>query len=230
MVSDAKEPSSLPLNKDIVLDDIEESSSEEKYIAIHRKAHPELEKEEKKLEEQAEKKINSFKPTKIIGFNSARVDVLFKDDKGRTIAYQQWQKRKPNREFIKLTPKAKRNPDKLILSSVGKYPDGRQVFTYKNNSDYVYIAHGIDLIRYDMDDYMFSLLQQMGSAITNPELMEKLINADFRLQYMSKSTIPHLKLKDWSKERQFIHINPQDLDKQFEGEIQKKKDERDKLR
>lgn len=185
---------------------------------------------EDKLEKEAKNKINRFKPTKIIGFNSARVDLLYKDDKGRTIAYQQWTKRKPNREFIKLTPKAKRNPDKEVLSSVGKYPDSRQIFTYKNNDDYVYVAHGIDLIKYDMDDYMYSLLQQMGAVLTNPKLMEKLINADFRLQYMSKSELPHLKLKDWSKERKFIHINPEDLDKQFVETIQKNKDERDKLK
>jgi len=229
-----KDGSSLPLFKRITLDDIEQVDRtglhEAEYIAIYKKAHPELEANEKKLVSEAKKSVTRFKPTKLIGFNAQRVEHTYFNEKGKRIAFIQERKRKPYTMDVKILPnKPGKNPEKQLLASIGEFPHKTQIFRYVNNPNDIYIASGTEFFKLDTDKLGQILLQVFHAMLSDDILIGKLLDADYFLQYMSKSKIPHLKLKDWRKSGRVTTMTMEDINKSFEEHLIERADERKDL-
>lgn len=220
------EAASDSLDKDIVLDDIEEPSSEEKYIKIYRNAHPELEENEKKLEIEAKKKIFRFKPTKLIGFSAKRVEHTYFDDKGNRFAFIQERRQKPYTTEVRIIPKGKKNPDKIILGSIGDFPHKSQIWMYVNSDDNIYISNGTQYLKFETIDLFRLILQLLGSILINKDLLQKFRDASLALQILSKSKLPFLKIFRRDK---INTLSMDELNKTFEDTLEQKANERKKL-
>lgn len=148
-------------------------------------------KEKKALEK-------SYKPVHLIGFPARRVDTIFYGENNKPVAFIQTRKIKPYTQTVKILPKLKkRNPDKKVLASVGHFPNTIQIFTYKNNPAYIYIYHGQDMIKMEIEDFMKVLNQAFQSTMEDKTLFEQFIMSAISLT-MGMSKLPHLKF-DLSK-------------------------------
>ena len=197
----------------------------DKDIDEERRRLQEQEKE-KELEKKANRKINTYKPTKIIGFNSNQVETRFKDEKGRVIAYIQTRKRKPWTITNKLVRKTKANPDKDTFASVGSFPESCQIYRYKNSEDF-FISKGADYVRLTPGELGQLELQLLYRLLSNEELFGMIIASDFNLQYNSKSKLPHLKLKNWVEDGKIVKIDLGDLQNQYKEKLKENREKHD---
>lgn len=183
---------------------------------------------EKRLEKKAKDKLVRFKPTKLTGFNAKRIEHTYFDEKGNKFAFIQERRQKPYTNEVRILPKGKKNPDKDVLASVGEFPHKSQIFQYNNQEDYVYISNGVDIVRFEKVDLYKMVLQLLGRTLIDKNLQKIMMDSDLWLQIFSKSKLPHIKLKDWSKEGRIITITPEQLDKQFVETLHDKDEERKK--
>lgn len=116
-----------------------------------------------------------------------------------------------------------------MLASIGEFPHKTQIFRYKNNPDDVYVAQGVDYFKMDMNQLSQLFLQAFFAVLSDESLVGKLLDADYYLQYMSKSKLPHLKLKDWKKSGRVTTMTIDDILTAFEEQIQETEEKRKKL-
>ena len=124
----------------------------------------------------------SFKPTKIIGFPQRSIDIIFRGENDKPSGIIRIKKRKPEHLFTTIVPKFKKNPDKTVLASFGKFPIVSQIYTYKNNDTYMYIQKGPDYVKLDMEEFYMLLLQTLKTISDSKDETEKLIAASLALQ------------------------------------------------
>ena len=203
--------------------DIDEERERFKKEELERQA------QEKKLEKKAKDKLVRFKPTKLTGFNAKRIEHTYFDENGNKFAFIQERRQKPYTNEVRILPKGKKNPDKDVLASVGEFPHKSQIFQYNNQDDYIYVSNGVDIVRLDKFDLYKIVLQLLVRTAIDQRLAKTMTDSDLWLQIFSKSKLPHLKLKDWSKDKSIITITPEQLDKQFVENLHEKDEQRRKL-
>ena len=135
----------------------------------------------------------SFKPTKLIGFPQRSIEIVFKGDNDRPSGIIQIRKRKNETLFTKIVPKTKKNPDKMTLASVGKFPMATQVYTYTNNDMYMYVQKGADYIKLDMEEFYILLQQIVKNVSDSREMSDMFIAASLALQ-LKKYKRPFVKV------------------------------------
>jgi hypothetical protein len=162
----------------------------------------------------------SFKPTKIIGFPQRRIEVVFYGEDGKPSGYMQIKKRKSEHLFTKILPKGKKNPDKKVLASIGKYPMVAQVYTYTNNEAYVYIHKGADYVKLDREEFLFLFSQLIGMLDVDKQLKEELMIASITLD-LKKYARPHMRVKAESIKA----LSLDEIVEEFKQESDKRKDE-----
>ena len=128
------------------------------------------------------KESKSFKPTKLIGFPTSKIEIQFKDENDRVMGYWKTRKHKDEKYFVKILPKGKKNPDKETYANVGRFPFNSQIYTYKNNDAYVYIGKGTDYIQFTTEDFFMLLSQLIGHSSVDSDFNDKIIMASISLQ------------------------------------------------
>ena len=212
MSQEGAESKDTPFNKLIDIESPQEINREQftakDYIEIYEKSQAKKKGNKRDVNKEPDsKKIIKYPVTHLTGFNAARVETTYYDERGKKIAYTRLQKRKPYSIQATLSTNKKKNPNKVVMSSSGKYPEQKQVYYYSNNDEYVYLSSGHDMIRLDWDNFMDMILQCLGHTYIMPNIWKKLLDADYRLQHMSKSPLPHYKLKNWKVDESIIHLD-----------------------